>query len=326
MLSNAVAPASSQVVDWLWEILSCPECGAELEREGETHLLCTRDGCGYRGQREGRMLNLLPRALDQHQQAEHTFRERIADRLKQQVPHMNDQQYRTFRLLNTIMYYSFTSQYYFFRDEFTKRHTLRGRGLEIGSATGQSSGLIKLFYPDVEMVSSDVAPINTGMAELIAQQLGFETECFVTADAERPPFKPQSFDFMFSSGMLHHLGDLPLALRKGHELLRPGGRWYVINELSIGSLPRRYWNSSIGKKGKWAKQTGVREYSYTLNEWLTFFKQANFEVVDLHFHTNPRHKLESWSRSAYYALLSKLPRFMLRMGIPCEVNFVLQKR
>jgi hypothetical protein len=131
---------------------------------------------------------------------------------------------------------------------------------------------------------------------------------------------------MFSSGMLHHLGDIQRALAGGYALLKPGGRWYIVNELSIGSIARSFWNSSWGEKGKWAEKTGIRENSYTLREWLHFFEQQNFQILEVHFHRNTKHKLLNWSRAAYYAFISKLPSLFMKMGVPCEVNFVLEKR
>ena len=246
------------------------------------------------------------------------------DRVKSTHPVRASQQ-ETFTILNVIQYYSFTSQYYFFRDYFSKKYQLEGRGLEIGGATGQGSAFIRLFFPDTQMIASDVAPVNVELAEKIAQRLGFETDYFVMADAERLPFKPDSFDFMYSSGMLHHLSDLRKALRQGYKALKPGAKWYVVNELSIGSLARTLWNGRFGQKGKWAQETGILEQSYTLKEWLQVFASEHFLVREVYFHRNPRHKLESWQRALYYAFISRLPKTIIELGIPCEVNFVLQK-
>jgi ubiquinone/menaquinone biosynthesis C-methylase UbiE len=318
-------PVASQ--DWLWSLVICPKCGSAL-KPGETDriVVCTNERCGYRSERAGRLFNLLPEHLDKHQIAENDFRIDIMNRLARSVRDMNESQRATFRMLNVTSYYAFTSQYFFFRDYFINRHQLHGRGLEIGGATGQCSGFIKLFYSDIEMITSDVAPVNMELAERLAERLQFETDYFVMADAENLPFAPGSFDFIFCSGMLHHLGNLRKALQAGYTLLKPEGRWYIVNELSIGTIPRAVWNSPWGSKGKWARKTGIRENSYTFKEWLRLFEEEEFKVVDIHFHTNPRHKLVSWSRAAYYALISKLPSMLLRAGIPCEVNFVLEKR
>jgi SAM-dependent methyltransferase len=312
--------------EWLWDILACPECRqAVVPSEDGQETVCTNSGCGYHSERKGRVLNLLPVELDRFKSAEESFRVEAIAKRALGLDLRSEQQHAAFRLLNVATSYLFTSQYLFFRDVLVTRYTLKGRGLEIGGATGHHSGFIKLFFPETEMVTSDVAPVNVELAEKLSDLLGFGTEYFIAADAERLPFLPNSFDFIFSSGMLHHLGDLRRGLEEGYTVLKPGGLWYAINELSIGSIARLYWNSRWGQKGKWARAKGIRESSYTYREWRRFFIDAQFKIVDHFFHRDPRHKLKTWTRSAYYAFISKLPISLLKWGIPCEICFVLQK-
>jgi len=312
--------------DWLWDLIICPQCNSPLiKNEPLEEIICTNLECVYTSTGAGKTFNLLPHDLDQQQHAEHDFRQNIISKFSVQYGWMDSDRFNNIKLLNTVCFYSFTSQYYFFRDHFSKIHHLQGKGLEIGGASGFSSGFIKLFYADTQMVMSDIAPVNIQLANELAERLKFQTDYFVAADAERPPFLPESFDFLFSSGMLHHLGNLPTALRKGYEILKPGGKWYIVNELSIGSLPRMIWNSRWGKKGKWAKETGIREHSYTFQDWIDFFQQAHFIITEVNFYRNPKHKLQSWWLATYYAFISKLPISLIKIGLPCEVNFVLQR-
>jgi ubiquinone/menaquinone biosynthesis C-methylase UbiE len=48
------------------------------------------------------------------------------------------------------------------------------------------------------------------------------------ADAEALPFDDNSFDVVYSWGVLHHSPDTPRALREVHRVLRPGGRARVM--------------------------------------------------------------------------------------------------
>jgi SAM-dependent methyltransferase len=46
---------------------------------------------------------------------------------------------------------------------------------------------------------------------------------FVLGDGERLPFAPESFDVVYSNGVLHHTPDTAEAVREVHRVLRPGG-------------------------------------------------------------------------------------------------------
>ena len=313
--------------DWLPDIIVCPECGGPLsfDKTDSGWITCPNDACQYSSRRAGRVCNLLPRRLDEFQQAENDFRLEIYDKYAAASPSVSEAQLGTFQLLNILCYHTVTSQYFFFRDFFSRKHQLKGRGLEIGGGTGQASGFIKLFYPGTEMVTSDVAPVNMHLAQEMAVRLCLGTDYFVMADAERLPFAKHSFDFLFCSSMLHHLGNLDRALQQGRSVLRDGGTWYVINELSLGAALRLYWNSSLGTKGKLGRLWRVHENSYTFREWTSAFERNGLAVVDVHFPRNPKHKLLNWQRGLYYVVLSHLPVGLLRMGVPCEVNFVLRK-
>jgi SAM-dependent methyltransferase len=56
---------------------------------------------------------------------------------------------------------------------------------------------------------------------------GFTSDVRV-ADAENLPFDDESFDIVYSWGVLHHSPDTPRAVREVHRVLRPGGRALVM--------------------------------------------------------------------------------------------------
>lgn len=51
--------------------------------------------------------------------------------------------------------------------------------------------------------------------------------CYVEANLMDAPFAPESFDIVFSAGVLHHTPDTRKAFLALARLLRPGGRYYV---------------------------------------------------------------------------------------------------
>jgi SAM-dependent methyltransferase/uncharacterized protein YbaR (Trm112 family) len=64
---------------------------------------------------------------------------------------------------------------------------------------------------------------------------------FVQADLRRPPFAPESFDLVYSLGVVHHVADPADAVRRLAILVRPGGtlRLYVYRSLAEEPLARR---------------------------------------------------------------------------------------
>jgi SAM-dependent methyltransferase len=64
---------------------------------------------------------------------------------------------------------------------------------------------------------------------------------FVQADLRQPPFPPESFDLVYSLGVVHHVADPASAVRSLAALVRPGGmlRLYVYRSLADEGLPRR---------------------------------------------------------------------------------------
>lgn len=48
--------------------------------------------------------------------------------------------------------------------------------------------------------------------------------------SERLPFADSSFDLVFARAVLHHIDDLPAAMREFHRVLRPGGLFVAVRE------------------------------------------------------------------------------------------------
>src|SRR6185369_4534836 len=69
---------------------------------------------------------------------------------------------------------------------------------------------------------------------------------FMIADGEHLPFASESFDVVYSNGVLHHTPDTTGAIREVHRVLRPGGTAKVMlyhrNSLN-------YWFEIILRRG-----------------------------------------------------------------------------
>jgi SAM-dependent methyltransferase len=77
-------------------------------------------------------------------------------------------------------------------------------------------------------------------------QLYNEDGAFMISDGEHLPFRDESFDVVYSNGVLHHTPDTAGAIREVHRVLRPGGTAKVMlyhrNSLN-------YWGDIVLRRG-----------------------------------------------------------------------------
>jgi ubiquinone/menaquinone biosynthesis C-methylase UbiE len=98
------------------------------------------------------------------------------------------------------------------------------RILDVGCGTGWLAAGLRRGRPDLEVVGSD---LSEGMLGKAAEAGAWP---LVQGDAERPPFRPGSFDLVVARGVIHHLPDIDGALAAWRELLRPGGAVVLLSE------------------------------------------------------------------------------------------------
>jgi SAM-dependent methyltransferase len=113
----------------------------------------------------------------------------------------------------------------------------RGKvGLDAGCGFGRH-----LFYAaamGAEMIGMDFSAAAT---QALHNVRGLSNADVVQGDIFRPPFRKQTFDFVYSIGVLHHLPDPEQGFRALLPLLKPGGAVLVW----VYSKSRRWTNSLL---------------------------------------------------------------------------------
>jgi SAM-dependent methyltransferase len=116
--------------------------------------------------------------------------------------------------------------------------------LEIGLGEGSDSELLirqRARWSGVDLTAESVERVRT---RLMLRDLPFEE--LRQGSVLQLPFADNSFDMVFSHGVLHHVPDIEQAQREIHRVLRPGGelvimmyaRWSLNYLVSIGFLRR----------------------------------------------------------------------------------------
>lgn len=98
------------------------------------------------------------------------------------------------------------------------------RMLEVGCGAGFDA--FDLCRHGADYVGVDLVPENPARTAAHLAAFGYNPPVLV-ADAESLPFADDSFDVVFSMGVLHHTPDMAAALRHIARTLRPGGELWL---------------------------------------------------------------------------------------------------
>lgn len=105
---------------------------------------------------------------------------------------------------------------------FARLEDARGKdALEIGVGMGADHVELAKAGPR-SLAGVDLTPRAIDHARRRLALYGLTSDLRV-ADAENLPFPDNSFDFVYSWGVLHHSPDTPRAIREVHRVLRGGG-------------------------------------------------------------------------------------------------------
>ena len=94
------------------------------------------------------------------------------------------------------------------------------RLLEVGC--GMGTDLLQFSRGGARCVGVDLTPRSVEITQHRFKLYGADG-AFMISDGEHLPFRDESFDVVYSNGVLHHTPDTEGAIREVHRVLRPGG-------------------------------------------------------------------------------------------------------
>ena len=94
------------------------------------------------------------------------------------------------------------------------------RLLEVGC--GMGTDLLQFSRGGARCVGVDLTPRSIEITQHRFKLYGADG-AFMISDAEHLPFRDESFEVVYSNGVLHHTPDTEGAIREVHRVLRPGG-------------------------------------------------------------------------------------------------------
>jgi ubiquinone/menaquinone biosynthesis C-methylase UbiE len=143
-----------------------------------------------------------------------------------------------------------------------------GRILEIGPGPGFIAIEIAKLLPEVRVVGLDVSRTMIDIATSNAHEHGVSERVeFREGDASEMPFEEASFDFVVSSGSLHHWAEPGRIFSEVHRVLKPGCRGLISDLRS--DAPEDEVQEFASQIDSWFMRWGLRHSfgeGYTVQE------------------------------------------------------------
>ena len=117
------------------------------------------------------------------------------------------------------------------------------RLLEIGC--GMGTDLLQFARGGARCTGIDLTPRSVAITRHRFKLYGVDGS-FMISDGERLPFRSESFDVVYSNGVLHHTPDTAGAIREVHRVLRPSG---IAKVMLYHRNSLNYWVEIILRRG-----------------------------------------------------------------------------
>jgi ubiquinone/menaquinone biosynthesis C-methylase UbiE len=97
--------------------------------------------------------------------------------------------------------------------------------LEVGCGIGMDSA--RMAQHGLRVTAVDLTVVGPATASRRAQVRQFDTS-YLCSDAEHLPFQDNTFDYVYSFGVMHHAPDTQRCVDEAYRVLRPGGQALIM--------------------------------------------------------------------------------------------------
>ena len=171
---------------------------------------------------------------------------------------------------------------------------INGRGLdvlEIGVGMGADHAEWAKYGANLTGVDLTERAINNTKNRF--KLLGLKSK-LQTADAENLPFKDNTFDTVYSWGVIHHSPNTPVAVKEIHRVLRTGGSAKIMIYHTYALTGFMLWVRYSLLKGKWLSLAEIySQYlespgtkAYTKTQARKMFEEAGFQNIKIKIQLN----------------------------------------
>lgn len=143
-----------------------------------------------------------------------------------------------------------------------------GSILNAGCGTGFEAALVGTLFPKAEILAIDLSKSSLSYASARAQDLGLSHIKFAQADILQLEGRTERYDYILSSGVLHHMADPFAGWKVLRGLLKPGGLMRIGLYSEIGRSSVVAAREVIRNKGFPATRAGMNEFRQGAGEML----------------------------------------------------------
>jgi ubiquinone/menaquinone biosynthesis C-methylase UbiE len=207
-----------------------------------------------------------------------------------------------------------------YAESLCKFKAFRGKSLlEIGCGLG--TDLLQFARNGALVTGVDLTEESVALAQKRFELYGVQGT-FRTADAENLPFADNSFDVVYSFGVLHHTPNTQKAIDEVYRVLKPGGDIVIMlyhkHSLHVWLGVPLYFLYGLTKGKLWGYEEWVRIYdgkdnplgkAYSrgeLRKMFSRFKDVNFKVCD-----NLRPRFPKWLNALNQTLFASWAGFYI---------------